>query len=368
MARSNAYSSQCAATTRGKGRMKEWLRNLFRFRSLDGTPIVWWRYAVRVGAGLLAAYLFVCVVLAWWWNEEPDLFSPHEVAAIHAERAGAKVVRGYTFTVTLIHMMRTLLDKRGGYLSNDAFPPGAWMDNIPNWEFGVLVQVRDASRAMRVDMSRSQSQSAEDPDLSLAEPKFFFDNASWIFPQTEDVYEEGIALLESYARRLGKREAGGAQFYARADNLRNWLAGVETRLGSLSQRLSSAVGKRQLDLDAERTAEESGVVAPSDLEVKTPWLQIDDVFFEARGQCWALIHLLKAADEDFAPVLENKSARVSLQQIIRELESTQQPIWSPMILNGTGFGLVANHSLVMASHISRANAAIIDLRALLAQG
>jgi len=39
-----------------------------------------------------------------------------------------------------------------------------------------------------------------------------------------------------------------------------------------------------------------------------------------------------------------------------------------MILNGSGFGLVANHSLVMASYISRANAAVIDLRNLLEQG
>ena len=35
-----------------------------------------------------------------------------------------------------------------------------------------------------------------------------------------------------------------------------------------------------------------------------------------------------------------------------------------MILNGTGFGILANHSLVMASYISRANAAIIDFRLL----
>jgi hypothetical protein len=348
--------------------MKEWLRNLFRLRSPDGTPVVWWRIAARGGIALAALYLVVCVALAWWWDEEPDPFVPHEVAAIHAERAGARMVTGYTFSVTLIEMMRALLDKRGGYLSNDLFPPGVWMDNLPNWEFGVLVQVRDASRAMRVDMSRSQSQSAEDRDLSLAEPKFFFDSESWIFPETEDVYGEGIALLESYVTRLGKKEVGGAQFYARADNLRNWLAGVETRLGSLSQRLSSAVGKRQIDLDAVRGEASGNVPVPSDLEVKTPWLEIDDVFYEARGQCWALVHLLKAADEDFAAVLENKSARVSLQQIIRELEATQQPVWSPVILNGTGFGFVANHSLVMASHISRANAAIIDLRALLSQG
>jgi len=348
--------------------MKDWLRNLFRLRSLDGSPVGWWRIAARGGIGFVAAYLVLCVALGWWWDEEPQPFLAHEAAAIHAERAGARMVTGYTFSVTLIEMMRTLLDKRGGYLSNDLFPPGLWMDNVPSWEYGVLIQVRDASRAMRVDMSRSQSQSAEDIDLSKAEPKFFFDNQSWIFPESEDVYEEGMTLLEGYVSRLGKKEAGGGQFYARADNLRNWLAGVETRLGSLSQRLSSAVGKRQIDLDAVRSEEETGVATPADLEVKTPWLELDDVFYEARGQCWALVHLLRAADEDFAAVLENKSARVSLQQIIRELEATQQPIWSPMILNGTGFGFVANHSLVMASHISRANAAIIDLRALLSQG
>jgi hypothetical protein len=39
-----------------------------------------------------------------------------------------------------------------------------------------------------------------------------------------------------------------------------------------------------------------------------------------------------------------------------------------MILNGTGFGPLANHSLVMASYVSRANAGISDLRQLLAEG
>ena len=71
---------------------------------------------------------------------------------------------------------------------------------------------------------------------------------------------------------------------------------------------------------------------------------------------------------DFADVLAKKNAQVSVAQIIRELEATQDMVWSPMILNGSGFGLLANHSLVMASYISRANAAIIDLRELLAQG
>ena len=75
-----------------------------------------------------------------------------------------------------------------------------------------------------------------------------------------------------------------------------------------------------------------------------------------------------AKPEAGADVLAKKNATVSVRQIIRELEAAQEPLWSPMVLNGSGYGVLANHSLVMANYISRANAAIIDLRTLLSQG
>ncbi|MFT7220661.1 MAG: hypothetical protein ACI8Z1_002280, partial [Candidatus Azotimanducaceae bacterium] len=157
--------------------------------------------------------------------------------------------------------------------------------------------------------------------------------------------------------------------YARADNLRVWLTEVETRLGSLSQRLSASVGKRQLDTSlAGDIAATQSTSAASEQQVKTDWSELDDVFYEARGTTWALLHLLRAMETDFRDVLEKKNALISLQQIIRELEPTQDPVWSPFILNGDGFGVLANHSLVMGSHISRANAAISDLRRLLEDG
>jgi hypothetical protein len=326
----------------------------------------------RAGTGailLVGTYLVICAALAWWWDREPDIFAVRQHAASRAELNNQKLVTGYIATATLIELAKTMLDKRGGYLSNDVFPPGVWMDNLPNWEFGVLTQLRDTARVYRVDFSRSQSQSTEDPDLKEAEGRFFFDNASWVFPQTEDQYREGIALVEAYLDRLADPGNPGAQFYARADNLQQWLLGVETRLGSLSQRLSASVGKRQLDTAlAGDPAAAQATVAPREQELKTPWFELDDVFFEARGQTWALLHLLKAMEHDFGDVLDKKNARVSLQQIIRELEPTQETVWSPLILNGDGLGLLANHSLVMASYVSRANAGITDLRTLLEQG
>ena len=326
-------------------------------------PVAW------TAGALIALYLAGCLALAWWWNHEPDQFAVRENATLQAQRSNREVVTGYTTTAALIRLARTLLEKRGGYLANDIFPPGVWMDNVPNWEFGALTQLRDAARAYRIDFARSQSQSTEDPDLAQAEGKFFFDNSSWVFPPSESEYSAGTELLIAYLERLSDPAQPDAQFYARADNLQQWLQGVETRLGSLSQRLSASVGKRQLNIDlAGDAAAVQATDAPSEREYKTPWLEIDDVFYEARGQTWALLHLLRAMGYDFGDVLDKKNARVSLQQIIRELEPTQQAVWSPVILNGDGLGLLANHSLVMASYISRANAGIIDLRTLLAQG
>jgi len=327
------------------------------------------RIAGKSAAAAVGLYLIICTGFAWWWDYEPEMFAVRESAAKHAAAANRQLVTGYITTATLKRLASTLLDKRGGYLSNDLLPPGSWMDNLPNWEFGVLTQIRDTARAYRIDFSRSQSQSTEDPDLAVAEGKFFFDNASWIFPQTEDEYAEGIELLESYLARLADPSDPNAQFYARADNLQQWLQGVETRLGSLSQRLSASVGKRQLNIDlAGESAARRSTEVPLEVENKTPWLELDDVFYESRGHTWALIHLLRAVEQDFGDVLDDKNARVSLQQIIRELEPTQDAVWSPIILNGDGLGFLANHSLVMAGYISRANAAIIDLRNLLARG
>ena len=128
---------------------------------------------IAKGAGsIIALYLIVCVVLWWWWDHEPDQFVVRDHAALVAQRNNENLVTGYITTATLIEVASTLLNKRGGYLSNDVFPPGIWMDNVPEWEFGVLTAVRDTARVYRNDFSRSQSQSVEDPDLSVAEGHF----------------------------------------------------------------------------------------------------------------------------------------------------------------------------------------------------
>ncbi|WP_438970317.1 DUF2333 family protein [Methylophaga sp.] len=324
---------------------------------------------IKISGIAVGAVIAIMILIMIWWSMTPDRFDPLNNAQVTASEQHQQFVTGYTSTTTLITLVQTLLDKPGGYITNDVMPPSVWMDNMPNWEFGVLVQVRDFSRALRNDISRSQSQSLEDNDLAIAEPQFNFNSDSWLFPPTEREYRKGIKALQSYRQRLSNDSDNDAQFYARADNLSGWLSIAGKRLGSLSQRLTASVGQVRVntDLSGDPEALQSTPTA-AEVVSKTPWNEIDDVFFEARGTTWALIHLLKAIEYDFNDILRKKNALVSLRQIIRELEATQETVMSPIILNGGGFGLFANHSLVMASYISRANAAIIDLRDLLNRG
>src|SRR5450830_694909 len=107
----------------------------------------------RALATLLGLYLLTTILIGWYWSQEPPLFPVQQNAQLAAEKEGRKMVVGYTTVETLKTVAGTLLHKPGGYLSNDRFPPGLWLDNIPSWEYGVLVQVRDMTRAMRKDFA-----------------------------------------------------------------------------------------------------------------------------------------------------------------------------------------------------------------------
>ncbi len=315
--------------------------------------------------------LVVLIFLGAWWGSEPGQFNiideAHKRAKETHETENLPV--GYVFTNTLAHIAEVLLHKPGGYITNDVGPPGVFLDNVPNWEYGALVMLRDASSALRNHFARDQSQSAEDPDLAVAEPYFYFENDSWALPSTEAEYEKGIEALHKYMSRL--QHYGGnikqAQFYSRADNLWQYTEVVIKRLGGLSTRLTanssgSNYGPGLTKLEKEEADRQGTPIA------RVSWLEIDDVFYEARGASWALLHILRAVKHDFEDILLDKRAMRTVDIMIKALENSLEPILSPMILNGDGYGLFANYSLTMANYIARANAAALDLRDIMNRG
>jgi len=319
--------------------------------------------------GGLSIITLILWLVSLWWGWMPNAYDVQQKTTETAKINNHNMVSGYTTTSTLIDITDWLISKPGGFLANDITPPALLMDNMPSFEYGVLEQVRDLALAMRLGFSRSQSQSTGDKDLEIAQSKLNISHKSWQLPSAEGEYEDAIKALKRYRTRLISQQETDAQFYTRADNLGDWLREVEKRLGSISHKLSASVGhdRYNTELAGDPTAKQS-TATKNEIMDKTSWWKIDNVFYESRGATWAILHFLKAIEVDFADVLEKKNAQASLKQIIRDLESTQDTIWAPMILNGSGFGLLANHSLVMANYVSRANAALIDLRRLLEQG
>lgn len=320
--------------------------------------------------GFAAVVLIVLIVLGQWWGREPDQFNIQEEATERAKETGTTSMPvGYVYTNTLAHIGEFLLHKSGGYITNDVAPPGLLLDNISNWEYGALVMLRDATSALRNHFSRDQSQSAEDTDLAIAEPHFYFEHDSWALPSTEAEYEKGIEALHKYMSRLQKY--GGnvkqAQFYSRADNLWQYTEVIIKRLGGLSTRLAANssgpnYGPGLTELEKEAADKQGAPVA------KVSWLEIDDVFYEARGASWSLLHILRAVKYDFKDILLDKRAMRTVDIMIKALENALTPTLSPMVLNGDGFGLFANYSLSLANYIARANAAALDLRDIMNRG
>lgn len=319
-----------ALTQKGAARRRKRTEELER-------PAYGWIYKPLLT--LLVIYLAVCVGLGIWWSRTPAVFDVEQaVIDQRGTAAQAPASRGAVTTASLMTLVETLLEKPGGYLRNDIAPPGVWLDNMPAWELGVLTQARRLSVALP-----AMEQSAL-PALESVQQRLAGDSGDWLYPSTERRLNQALEALDGYLQALD--EDGEAAFGDRGQGLAAWLEAVTRSLDDLGLRLSASIGPRaelrDLDIDAEA------------LPARTAWYRVDDVFFEARGQAWAMIHLLRAVQRDQADVLAAAGLEARWEALVAELELSQRRLWSPLVLNGSGFGIFANHSLVLANHMIRA--------------
>lgn len=336
-----------------------------------------WRPWLKLVIGLLAGYAVVTAALGVYWCQQPPPLDVHALAQAQSSETSAPPVPGSTFVATTIAVAETLLNKPGGFLHNDRLPPGVLVDNCPSWECGVIMALRDALRALRNDFSRTQTQSAENLDLKRADLQFAIDPKCWIMPAAEDEYQKGIDALKRYLDALNNGRVMNGRFSVRADNLAEYLALVEKRLGNFGLRLSAntTAGAMPSFAHAGKADRAESAAAPAEDamidEAPLHWTapeRIDNVFYCARGYSWAFRHFMQALRIDFAPVVADKTAGPTMAQIERDLRGASKPMRSPLVLMGSGYGFLANHSMVLSSYIARVNAAVLDLRLLLQQG
>lgn len=348
---------------------------------------------IIISVALLLVVLSSAIM--FYVSDEPPMFNVYSQVNNFKESKNLDNVEDGTYTIlTAINLSKKLRDKKGGYMSNDVMPPFIFLDNIPNWEFGVVEILRVTNSSLRHSMTRSQSQSVENPNLVIAQPKYNMDSTTWIFPDIQDHHDAAEIYLTNFLYELnGLKETNNdieikssnyqSEFYARADNLADIIQEYSKKLGSLSQRLSASIPsvRENVEFANDPSAQakckekdhvsfdgETCISLKDTVTVKTPWTKVDDIFYQARGQVYAIYHLMIAMQKDFEVVIKDKNAEASYAQILRDLEATQQDVFALFIMSRTGFGMLTNHSLIMSNYISRANAAMIDLAELLKRG
>jgi hypothetical protein len=205
------------------------------------------------------------------------------------------------------------------WVANDPFfLPGAVLDNMPNYQQGIVAALSRFGIEMTDQIGRTRGSSQADADLDKAAGLLKYPGDIWLFDfstswaptaSSEAQYRAARAALVSYNQRLS---GGSAVFERRADNLLATLERIAADLGS-----ASAVIDRHI-------VEEAG--SPLDFEA-------DDIFYRNKGRLYGYYLLLRELGVDFEKVIIDRDLALTWSQMLEtfEVAATMQP-W--VVLNG----------------------------------
>jgi hypothetical protein len=299
-------------------------------------------------AFLAVAVVFVLIVMAIN-SRKPG---PIDLGNVDKGVKGAVFVRANQILIQQMYR---------NWLPNDLFWPTVLLDNLPNFQLGVLEVVRYNVRVLRDNLARMRTTDTLDPLTEKAFTALSNDPHKWWFPSAESRWELAHKRLEDYYQGL---LAGKAHFYPRADNLIELLNQYLSLMGGVNTRLINAPKDIKTVVAVEEDKETPK--SPKTVEVAIPWYRIDDDFYYAQGVAYALRESFKAIRIDFLGVLTDKN---SLKLVDKILESLARCDFEPLIVfNGDPDSIFANHSLNLSGVFNDARQKINSLTVALMQG
>ncbi len=279
-----------------------------RLTSVEG--IVWAVWLKRLAAVLiLFALAYYPLGMLWVHQINDDVnLTPRDAA----------FEEGQSHTVAVMTALIKREVKDTYWVANDPFfYPGAFLDNMPNFQMGVISAVARFSVELADQIGRTRGASPIDDDLNTAKGELQFRGTRWLWDFSESVlptqtaeghYNVALKALLSYNQRLAK---GEAVFERRADNLLATLDRIALDIGSASADLDDAVANR-------------------------PWLidfTADDVFYSVKGQLYGYVMILRGVEKDFAPVIAEKKLESAYGQMLRSFEqAVELDPW--VVING----------------------------------
>ncbi|MBL8660739.1 MAG: DUF2333 family protein [Rhodospirillales bacterium] len=273
----------------GRGGMRRWLPRLM----------------IAVVVLLLVYYLGG----AWWVHKIDDdpTFTPPQTTA------------GGSYSVD---MAAALIDREvnvNGWPANDPFfMPGAILDNMPNYQTGMIYALSRFAIELSDQLGRSRGSSSIDPDLDRAAGLLKYPGNIWIFDlsrswaptaSSESQYREARRALLEFNKRLAAQQA---TFDIRADNLIATLDRFNSDLGAMSGTIDDHLNNNS-----------GGLIN----------FQVDDIFYQTKGRLYGYYMIIKALGVDFQSVIKERNLESVWNQMLSGAEqaATQQP-W--VVLNG----------------------------------
>lgn len=261
--------------------------------------------------------------------------------------APGDLVQGGSKTVAMAASLIQREVNLNGWVANDPFfMPGAMLDNMPNYQLGMIHALGRFAFEMVDQIGRTRGSSQTDSDLQEAAGLLQYSGTKWIFDfstsllptaKSEDQYRKARRALITYNTRLAQ---GQAVFERRADNLLSTLDRIALDVGS-----ASAAIDRQIH-------DGSG-----------QWIdtQSDDVFYSVKGQAYAYYMLLRELREDYANIVRDKELASAWDQMLASFAAAAD--LKPLIVHNSkpDAVILPNHLASMGFYMLRARTQIREL-------
>jgi hypothetical protein len=290
------------------------------------------KWAAIVLIAIIVLYYPIGMILTHKINDDPDYSAPP------VEQGASQAV------ATAAGLIDREVNHTAWPANDPFFLPGWALDNMPNYQKGMIGALRRFSIELQDQIGRNRSTSSADPDLQAAASALNYAPDIWIWnnsllptSSSETQYRQGLKALLNYNARLAK---GQAAFERRADNLIDTLNRIGNDLGAASDKTN-----RQID------------------QYSGSWFDFnaDDVFYQNKGLLYANALILRDLGKDFAQILNEKGAQPIWDRMVASLlEGAELQPW--MVINGRPDALMQpNHLAAQGFYLIRARAQLEEL-------
>lgn len=287
---------------------------------------------------LLIVFGYYVGGMIWIHKINDDLtFLPAERNTVKGGSAAVEVAAG-------------LIDReinQNRWTSNDPFfMPGALLDNMPNYQQGIMSALARFSFELTDQIGRTRGSSQTDEDLQTAAGLLQYSGTVWSWDPTvsllptassEKQYNKARKALISYNQRLAD---GRAVFEKRGDNLQATLNRIASDIGS-----STAVIDKHI-------AENAGAYVD---------FEADDLFYGFKGQAYAYYTVLTALSQDFENLIRERELGNAWNQMLVSFRSIVE--LDPYVISNakTDGQLFPNHLAVQGFYILRARTQLREI-------